>query len=179
LSNTVKIAVIGPESTGKSTLVKQLSAYYGAPFVAEYAREYLDARPEKIYELADLEIIAREQVARTSIALAANPKLLFCDTDLVTLHIWALDKFDKKIAFVEENLLPQKADLYLLCAADIAWQPDPLREDSTRRDFLLEWNIQLLGALNAKVEMITGEGKTRFLNAKKAVEKFISAAYFS
>ena len=66
-----------------------------------------------------------------------------------------------------------------MCAADIAWQPDPLREDSTRRDFLLEWNIQLLGALNAKVEMITSEGETRFLNAKKAVEKFISADYFS
>ena len=174
MKNTVKIVVIGPESTGKTTLTHQLAAHFNAPYVAEYAREYLEAQPEKKYELADLESIAKKQVERTNIALAAKPKLLFCDTDLLTLHIWALDKFDKKIAFVEKNLLPQKADLYLLCAADIAWQPDPLREDSKRRDFLLEWNIQLLESIRANIKIINGEGDVRFLNAKEAVTEFLS-----
>lgn len=173
LKTTVKIVVIGPESTGKSTLTKQLAAYFNAPFVAEFAREYLEARPTRNYELADLELIAREQVARTNIALAAKPKLLFCDTDLVTLHIWALDKFDQEIFFVAENLLPQKADLYLLCAPDLPWQPDPLREDAKRRDTLFEWNVLSLKAIDAQVVIITGEGEMRLENAIQKINYFL------
>lgn len=169
---TAKIVVIGPESTGKSTLAKQLSEYYKAPFVAEFAREFLENKAESVYEFEDLETIAREQVSRTNIALAAKPKLLFCDTDLVTLHIWALDKFDKKIAFVEENLVPQKADLYLLCAPDISWQPDPLREDSTRRDSLFEWNYLALKSIEANLEIVSGEGEIRLQKAIQYINNF-------
>jgi len=171
--STVKIVLIGPESTGKSTLTKQLAAHFNAPFVSEFAREYLESQQSHVYELEDLENIAREQVARTNIALAAKPKLLFCDTDLVTLHIWALDKFDRKIAFVENNLMTQKADLYLLCAPDLPWHPDPLREDSTRRDFLFEWNKRLLQRLNATREIINGHNESRLYNGIKTVSNFI------
>ncbi len=172
---TLKIVLIGPESTGKTTLVKQLATHYNAPFVAEFAREYLEKKPGIPYQFSDLEAIAREQVNRTNIALAANPALLFCDTDLTTLHIWALDKFDKKIPFVEENLRSQKADLYLLCAPDIAWQPDPLREDATRRDLLFEWNLQVLQALNANLEIVTGQHKKRLKNAISKVDAFLKS----
>jgi len=173
LKNTVKIVVIGPESTGKSTLTKQLALHFNAPFVLEFAREFLEARPNHLYSLADLESIAREQVARTNFALAAKPKLLFCDTDLVTLHIWSLDKFDQEIPFVEENLRPEKADLYLLCAPDLAWQPDPLREDSNRRDTLFEWNFLAIKSIDGDLEIITSDGEKRLQNAIKKVEEFL------
>jgi nicotinamide riboside kinase len=96
-------------------LARDLAEHFHAPCVAEYARHYLEQKGEHSYDLADLETIARQQVAQIQRALSANPKVLFCDTDLVTLHIWSLDKFDQTIPFVEEQLQQQKADLYLLC----------------------------------------------------------------
>jgi NadR type nicotinamide-nucleotide adenylyltransferase len=171
---TAKIVLIGPESTGKSTLTRELAEHFNAPFVAEFAREYLENRTELSYEFHDLEHIARQQLAVTQKALAAKPNLLFCDTDLVTLHIWALDKFDKSIPFVEANLISQKADLYLLCKPDLAWQPDPLREDSNRREELYNWNLWLLRELNAQFVEVEGQQKQRVNHAVAAIKKFLA-----
>lgn len=171
---TAKIVLIGPESTGKSTLTSQLAEYFHAPFVAEFARDYLENKAEPGYELQDLEHIARQQIILTRKALAANPKLLFCDTDLVTLHIWSLDKFDQVIPFVEEQLEAQKANLYLLCKPDLAWEPDPLREDSNRRQELFEWNAWVLKELHANVAEVSGQGNERLKNAVEAVETYLT-----
>ena len=173
--STVKIVVIGPESSGKTTLVKQLASHFKAPFVAEFARQYLEKRTTHVYEIADLENIARAQVSQTKLALSKTPSLLFCDTDLITLHIWALDKFDQSIPFVEENLRKEKADLYLLCAPDIVWEPDPLREDSNRRDMLFEWNSLALKSIDAKVEIISGQDDERTRKAILKVEEFLKS----
>lgn len=171
--DTVKVVVIGPESTGKSTLTEFLAKTFSAPFVAEYAREYLQNRSGKPYELADLENVAKEQVKRTEKIFSAKPPLLFCDTDLVTLHIWALDKFDQTIDFVEENLATQKGDFYLLCKPDLPWESDPLREDSTRRDLLFDWNRRVLDDLNATYQIISGKGDYRNDLAIKALNDFL------
>jgi NadR type nicotinamide-nucleotide adenylyltransferase len=171
---TVKIALIGPESTGKSTLARDLAEHFHALCVAEYARHYLEQKGEHSYDLADLETIARQQVAQIQRALSANPKVLFCDTDLVTLHIWSLDKFDQTIPFVEEQLQQQKADLYLLCKPDIPWQPDPLREDATRREELYSWNMWVLRQIDAQIVEVEGLADQRFQLAVNAVETFLS-----
>jgi NadR type nicotinamide-nucleotide adenylyltransferase len=175
LNRTVKIVLIGPESTGKSTLTKQLAAHFNAPFVEEAAREYLEKRPKPGYELSDLEAIAKQQLANTHKALETKPKLLFCDTDLVTLHIWAMDKFDARIPFIENNLVAEKSDLYLLCKPDLPWEIDPLREDSTRRDELFEWNAWVLEEMTANVVVIRGSGEARLQNAINTVNEFLDA----
>jgi NadR type nicotinamide-nucleotide adenylyltransferase len=174
LSRTVKIVLIGPESSGKSTLAKQLAAHYRVPFVAEYARTYLENKAEPVYDWAELETIARGQAESINQALGKKPAILFCDTDLLTLHIWSLDKFDKPIPFVEAYMATMKADLYLLCKPDLPWEPDPLREDSTRRDELYNWNLWLLRELNAQVVEVSGLGKQRFQNALDAVGHFLA-----
>ena len=171
---TVRIVIIGPESTGKSTLTKQLAAHYNAPYVEEFARTYLEARKESSYEWKDLEAIARGQMARIEEAMTKAPKLLFCDTDLVTLHIWSLDKFDKPIPFVESLLAQHKPHLYLLCKPDIAWQPDPLREDATRRVALFSWNAWVLESINANYQMVGGTGDARFKNALSHVNRLLT-----
>src|SRR5690348_13209835 len=77
---TRKIAIIGPESTGKSTLSRELAACYGAGWVPEYAREYLQELPRK-YEEADLLHIAHGQLGAEE-CVAERENVLFCDTDL-------------------------------------------------------------------------------------------------
>lgn len=171
---TVKITIIGPESTGKTTLTQQLATHFNVPYVQEYARLYLEEKATPGYEFSDLEAIAKQQVALTEVELAKNPKILFCDTDLVTLHIWALDKFHKPIPFVEAQLESQKANLYLLCKPDIAWQPDPLREDATRREELFDWNAWVLESINAHYHTIKGEGHGRFKKAVEVVSEFLA-----
>lgn len=169
-----KITIVGPESTGKSTLCQALATHYNAPFVAEYARTFLEEKNTKVYQLSDLETIAKTQVAITQKVWSKHPPLLFCDTDLVTLHIWALDKFNQAIPFVEAHLQAEKADLYLLCKPDIAWQPDPLREDAHRREALFFWNAEVLQAINAEYEVVSGSGKDRLAHAIHFVDNFLA-----
>ena len=173
LKATVKVAVIGPESSGKSTLVQNLAAHFNSPFVSEFARTYLEGKRSPAYDFSDLEAIAHGQLEAMNEASTRADKVVFFDTDLVTLHIWALDKFNKPIPLVEENLRNAKADLYLVCKPDIPWQPDPLREDSLRRDDLLAWNLDVLKSLEAQAEIITGTGAARTDMAITSVERFL------
>lgn len=170
---TAKIVLIGPESTGKSTLTKQLADHFNAPYVEEVARAYLEERSDPSYELRDLERIARLQANAIQEAVDLSPAVLFCDTDLVTLHIWSLDKFDTTIPYVEQQLTEQPADLYLLCKPDVPWESDPLREDATRRDELYIWNRWVVREMNAAYVEIEGLQNQRIEQAIKAVKDFI------
>jgi nicotinamide riboside kinase len=104
-----RISLTGPESTGKSTLAAQLAAHYGTVFVPEVARTYLEENGPQ-YTLADLEVIAHGQLDAEEAAATHANQLLFCDTDLLVIKIWA------------ENALT------LLLGIDLPWEADPLRE---------------------------------------------------
>ena len=174
MKDIVKIAVIGPESSGKSTLVQALATHFNAPFASEFARTFLEEKQTPHYEFHDLETMAKGQLGIMNKAVSSAESLVFFDTDLITLHIWALDKFDKPIPFVEANLEVAKANLYLVCRPDIPWVADPLREDSKRRDELFDWNLWVLQSLDARVEIVSGIGQARTNAAINAVEQFLS-----
>jgi NadR type nicotinamide-nucleotide adenylyltransferase len=122
-----RISITGPESAGKSTLAAELAAHYGTVFVPEYAREYLEAHGPR-YDLADLEAISRGQLAAEDAAMPQAGQLLFCDTDLLVIKIWAENAFGICPAWVEAELARPRYALTLLLAPDLPWAPDPLRE---------------------------------------------------
>ena len=122
-----RIALTGPESAGKSTLAAALAAHYGTLFVPEFAREYLE-RNGPAYTLADLEAIARGQLAAEDAAAASATGLLFCDTDLWVIKIWAENAFGTCPPWVLAQLARPRYARTLLLAPDLPWQPDPLRE---------------------------------------------------
>jgi len=122
-----RISLTGPESAGKSSLAAQLAAHYGATFVPEYARAYLEANGSA-YTLADLEAIARGQLAAEDAAAAQATGWLFCDTDLLVLKIWVENAFGTCPAWVLAELTRPRYALTLLLAPDLPWTPDPLRE---------------------------------------------------
>jgi NadR type nicotinamide-nucleotide adenylyltransferase len=122
-----KVVVIGPESTGKSTLSEQLAAYYNTIWVPEYARQYIEelGRP---YEQHDLLQIAEGQLELEDERAALADKLLICDTDLHVIKVWSEHKYNGCDPLIQAYVASRKYDLYLLTYIDIPWQEDPQRE---------------------------------------------------
>lgn len=140
--NVRKIAIIGPESTGKSTLCEQLAQYYNTMWCPEFAREYLIVHGTS-YTYEDLLYIAKGQIAMEEeyIQLVQNweqPKdrnnetpfspLLFIDTDMYVLKVWCEFVFGKCHQWIIDQIVERKYDLYLLCNTDLPWVKDELRE---------------------------------------------------
>jgi NadR type nicotinamide-nucleotide adenylyltransferase len=122
-----KIVVIGPESTGKSTLSEALAKELHTVWVPEYARTYLE-RLDRPYEEADMLPIAQGQLMTEDEAAAQARRLLVCDTDLYVLKVWSEHSFNRCHPFIMEQIATRPYDLYLLTDIDLAWTPDPLRE---------------------------------------------------
>ncbi len=128
-----KIVVIGPESTGKSFLCRQLAAYYKTLWVPEYARAYLLANGKE-YTFEDLSTIARGQIkGEDAIILKAkdlgqNKNPVFIDTDLYVMKVWSEFVFNKCENFILSGIATRSYDLYLLCNTDLPWEKDELRE---------------------------------------------------
>lgn len=124
-----KVVVIGPESTGKSTLCEQLANYYKTSWVPEYAREYLLQHGTN-YSYDDLLTIAKGQVAveESYIEKTNHSKLLFIDTDQYVMKVWCEFVFGKCHSWILDQIKKRKYDLYLLCNIDLPWVEDILRE---------------------------------------------------
>ncbi len=126
-----KIVVIGPESTGKSTLCKQLADHYQTVWCPEYAREYL-LKHGTDYSFADLLTIARGQEALEAqyraAAVAAGKKVFFVDTDMYVMKVWCEFVFGECHQWILNRAAESNCDLYLLCNTDLPWVRDELRE---------------------------------------------------
>ena len=126
-----KIVVIGPESTGKSTLCEQLALYYHTIWVKEYAREYLITNGKE-YTYENLMEIANGQLAAEDLcsqkAILNKKSNLFIDTDMYVMKVWSEFVFNKCDNHILNQIVQRKYDLYLLCNIDLPWVKDELRE---------------------------------------------------
>ncbi len=122
-----RIVVIGPESTGKSTLSEGLAKALHTSWVPEYAREYLSSLPLH-YTAPDLLKIAQGQIALEESKLKDANNLLICDTDLYVIKVWSEHSHHACPRWVLEQIASRPYDLYLLTDIDFDWQDDPLRE---------------------------------------------------
>ncbi len=130
-----KIVIIGPESTGKSTLCAQLSAHYQTDWVKEYAREYLLTNGtgytfENLLEVAKGQIEMEESAIQNMLQGDDKPscRLLFIDTNMYVMKVWCEFVFDKCHHWILNTIVERKYDLYLLCNIDLPWVKDELRE---------------------------------------------------
>jgi NadR type nicotinamide-nucleotide adenylyltransferase len=168
-----KIAITGPESTGKSTLAEHLAHHYGTSWVPEYAREYID-KLDRPYNQQDILTIARQQLKNENkIGRKAN-RFLFCDSELIVTKIWSEDKYKSCDEWILKKIEEYKYDLYLLCYIDLPWQDDPQREDPHRREYLFDLYLQELTERNLPFYAISGLGKKRLKHAIMQIESFFA-----
>ena len=166
-----KIAILGPESTGKTELARQLAEYYNVPWVPEYARVYVENLKEP-YTYADVCNIALKQIEQEKQFESAdvNSKYVFFDTDLIITKVWFEHCFGKVPNFVTDRLKSGFFDLYLLCSPDLPWEPDKVREHGHDRDFFFDWYKGEIEQTQKPYVIVNGIGSQRFKNAQEAVE---------
>ena len=164
-----RIAIIGPESTGKSVLSTELAQALNGGLVIEMARSYLD-QIKRPYVEEDLLNIARLQVEEEDrIEAKTSSGYLICDTNLIVIKIWSIYKYGRCHAWIEEELIRRTYHLHLLCNIDLPWQDDPQREHPHLRDYL--FNVYHKTAIDLKItyEIITGTENKRMENALKSI----------
>ena len=181
-----KIVILGPESTGKSTLCKQLAAYYNTAWVEEYAREYL-LKNGTAYTYENLLDIAKGQVEAEELGMVnwelankseiGNRKSeIFIDTDMYVIKVWCEFVFEKCHHWILNRIAERKYDLYLLCNIDLPWIKDELREypDLVSRQKLYCYYKDILINQNVPWVDISGTYEERFEKAIKAVDKTLT-----
>lgn len=169
--NPLRIVLTGPESAGKTQLAAQLAREIGTLWTPEIAREYLGEHgahytPEDVVEMGRLQAARAEEMA------ASCPEVVVEDTDVLTHRIWFREKYGHPNPELEA--MPLKGDLYLLCAPDLAWTNDPLREhpkESDRQRHFEFYKSEL--ELNKKTyAVVSGQGSARKTNALRTLEAF-------
>lgn len=174
----LRVALTGPESTGKTTLSRQLAAHYQTSWAPEYARAYLEKRGAHYrYTLADLEDIAHGQLraeAEAEIqAIQQDRPLFFCDTDLLVIKIWSEHAFGHCPEWILEQIEEQQYHLVLLLNVDLPWSPDPLREHPhLRQQFYRLYRHTLQEQLSHFAE-ISGPPPQRFEQACYHVDELL------
>jgi len=175
-----KIVVIGPESTGKSTLCTQLATQFQTEWCPEYAREYLLEHGTN-YSFDDLLTIAQGQLrledtvtSNLSQQPTTNGQRLFIDTDMYVMKVWCEFVFGKCHRWILDRIAERKYDLYLLCKPDLPWVKDELREypDEATRVKLYHYYRDLLVHQSTPWVEISGGYEERLEKAIAAVHQY-------
>jgi len=150
----MRFAITGPESSGKTTLAKELALINDGVWIPEFAREYLENLPYN-YQLEDLDKIALSQLTLWE---KSNDKILtFFDTEMLVMKIWSEFKYNSCSPFILTALENQSFDHYFLCRPDIAWEEDPLREHPEKREELFELYLKELKIRNLPFTIVEGD----------------------
>lgn len=173
MNSPFKIVITGPESTGKSVLTRQLADHFKGYAVDEFAREYISdlGRP---YTYHDVELIARRQVLDLDCA-SERHSLIFMDTYLIITKVWFEVVYKDKPPWLEGALLNSGVNLFLLCAPDIPWEKDSVRENGGEmRNWLFKEYEKNLIKYNFAYKIVEGFGNVRFQNALNIVESYLN-----
>ena len=124
----MRIGIIGPESTGKTTLAKELAQEFNGICVPEYAREYVEKRGTTEITYEELEEIARYQIDELA---KQGDGLYFFDTELIVTKVWFDYAFGRVPEWLNEAIKRFPMDAYLLTKPDIPWISDPARSNGS------------------------------------------------
>lgn len=165
-----KIALVGPESSGKTTLSKLLAKELKTIWVPEYARIYLEEHGPNYTENI-VEEIGKKQFALEEEALKNREnKRVICDTDLLVIKVWMQVKYKKYPAWIDVKL--ERDCLYLLCKPDMPWEADALRENPNNREEIYQIYFNLLKQSKHQFIDLEGNIESRLKKALKFISKY-------
>ena len=168
-----KVAITGPESTGKSTLAERLAKHFNVAYIPEYSRTYLENFEGK-YTENDVVEIAKAQHNLIIEEEKKNPEILIADTEIIVCKIWIEYVFKHPNEMTEDLLRRQNFDLYLLCDIDLPWVYDPLRENPNieERKELFEIYKNTLIKMNVPFGVVRGSDEERVNNALEIINQY-------
>ncbi|GAA1599017.1 AAA family ATPase [Streptomyces globosus] len=194
-----RVVVLGAESTGTTTLSRELAAHYRARggvwaatgWVAEYGRRYSEeklaaaraADPEATWEdiefaSGEFPVIARRQDGDEERAARAGSPVLFCDTDSFATGIWHERYTGARSAEVERIGAARKRDLYLLTDhTDVPFEDDGLRDGPHLRPWMTDRFREELERTGRRHLLVTGDRATRLRTAVRAVDELLAEAW--
>ncbi|MFM8433577.1 MAG: AAA family ATPase [Bacteroidota bacterium] len=168
-----RIAILGPESTGKSQLAEKLATHFQSVWVREFARDYLQAL-DRPYTLKDVEKCREGQIRLEEEALTENCSPVFFDTDTtINFDIWLEERFG--IEKLHHDYSPEKRyDFYLLTYPDLPFVADPLRENPHKREYLFNRYKEALATYGIPFRVVKGTDTDRLKNAIDAIKSWQS-----
>lgn len=176
-SNCIKVVLFGPESTGKTTLSRQLARYYNSIWVPEYAREYLQDKwnnERKTCEPKDLLPIAIGQMRLENELAKKTDSVLICDTDLLETKVYSEAYYSGTCdPILETYALENSYDLYFLTYIDTPWEADDLRDKPTERERMFKAFENALITHNRPYILLKGNKEERLKNAVQHIDNLL------
>ena len=174
-SFTKRVAILGPESVGKTTLAARLATAYQAVWVPEYGREYCETRPAMDLTLEDLECIGRGQLQLEDEQARHANRLLFCDTDLLTTCTWSDIVVGSRTPWLDQAARQQDYALTLLLSPDgVPWVEDGVRVLEGRRAEHMGRIVRELEEYGRSYVILTGSFEDRFAAARAQVDRLLA-----
>ncbi len=177
-SNCIKVVLFGPESSGKTTLSRQLARYYNSVWVPEYAREYLQNKwnnERKTCEPKDLLPIAIGQMQLENTLAPKTDSVLICDTDLLETKVYSEEYYSGTCdPLLEKYALKNTYDLYFLTYIDTPWEADDLRDKPEERQEMFEAFKAALVKYNKPYVLLKGDKQTRLELATKHINQLLA-----
>jgi HTH-type transcriptional repressor of NAD biosynthesis genes len=173
VNDVKRICIFGPESTGKSTLAKNLALHFQTQAVPEWARHMLNCKNNELVE-SDLILFARGQCASEDALALQSSKVLFCDTDPLTTEIWSKWIFGRCEAAISELAERRTYDLYLVADVDVPWVADPQRYLPEKRKEFFDYCTAELTRRKRSFIVIKGDWQQRFTKAENAVRRMLA-----
>ncbi|MBC8085901.1 MAG: ATP-binding protein [Phycisphaerae bacterium] len=164
-----RVVLTGSESTGKTTLARQLALHYEVEYVPEFVREFAERKAAPI-AMSDHGPIAHGQMAWENEYAARAGYLLFQDADLLSTVAYCNHYFGACPAWIEETAMARRPALYLLASIDVPWEADGIRDRGKRREEMHALFVETLRRLKAPYTIITGLGEARVQKAIAAVD---------
>lgn len=158
-----RVAVLGGESSGKTTVTRELAERLKTSWVPEYGRErWVEKSGAMGYE--DMLHIAQQQVAREDVLVAHANRVLVCDTTPLTTLCYSLDMFGRADRLLEA-LAERPYDTILLCAPDFPFVQDGTRRDTEFRSMQHNWYRNALDRKQIPYVVLTGPLEQRLEHA--------------
>lgn len=168
--SVITVAVLGAESTGKTTLCRDLAAHFDSLWVSEYMRTYLQAKWDDeqltctwddLLPIAQGQIASENKLAKQVTRMSNKNRYLFCDTSLFELMVYSHWYYGDCPAALEQAALAHHYDLILLTEVDIPWVADDLRDSPHQRDEISAYFASQLSKHRKPFQRISGDRKER------------------
>jgi len=175
-ADIIKIAIFGPESTGKTTLAEQLASHFETVWAPEFARDYLQEKFNDagiICEPEDLMPIAIGQTKLENEVLSVANKFLFADTCLLVTKVYSEIYYNFCDPVLDKAARKHKYDLFFLTDIDVPWEKDDLRDRPDDRDAIFETFKKALVDNKKPFITLSGDPQTRLQKAVKIVEDLV------